>query len=292
MSVYGAFDQDQLDAQYNCAQAVGDVQKYFTEWQERSASARANLSCSVDVPYGPGTGETLDIFFPHEALAPVHVFLHGGFWRTQDKGNFSFIAEPLISQGAAVIIPNYDLCPAVSLDVIVQQSRTALAWAYRNARLFGGDPNHITVSGHSAGAHLAVRALEADWSTFNVPDNFLKAVIGISGVYDLEPVRRSYLNADLRLGQQESLRNSPQLHVPRSKQPLVIAAGSEETPEFQRQSRDYVQSLAGKGFTPEHVTVENADHYNILDEYNSPISHLGKRIFELALANEHSLSNS
>ena len=186
----------------------------------------------------------------------MHIFFHGGGYRSQDKYNFSFVAGPLVERGAVVVIPNYGLCPAVGLDDIVAQTRRSIAWVYRHARIMGGDPNAITISGHSAGAHIVARALEACWDDHGAPDDVIKAAISLSGIYDQEARRLSFLNQYLRLDQAQSLRNSSMFRTPRRRVPYVIAVAEHETGEYIRQSRDYAQALQGKSYDVSYLQVQ------------------------------------
>ena len=197
----------------------------------------------------------------------MHIFFHGGGYRSQDKYNFSFVAGPLVERGAVVVIPNYGLCPAVGLDDIVAQTRRSIAWVYRHARIMGGDPNAITISGHSAGAHIVARALEACWDDHGAPDDVIKAAISLSGIYDQEARRLSFLNQYLRLDQAQSLRNSSMFRTPRRRVPYVIAVAEHETGEYIRQSRDYAQALQGKSYDVSYLQVQGKNHYNILDAF-------------------------
>ena len=176
-------------------------------------------------------------------------------YRSQDKYNFSFVAGPLVERGAVVVIPNYGLCPAVSLDDIVAQTRRSIAWVHRHARVMGGDPNAITISGHSAGAHIVARALEACWDDHGAPDDVIKAAMSLSGIYDQEARRLSFLNQYLRLDQAQSLRNSSMFRTPRRRVPYVIAVAEHETGEYIRQSRDYAQALQGRSYDATYLEV-------------------------------------
>jgi arylformamidase len=276
-------EQAKRDAEYNAAAAVGGPERYYTSWRERSRNTREKYRTAQDIPYGGAPGETLDIVLPNRIGAPVHIFFHGGLWRSQDKANFSCIADSLIDSGAAVVIPNYDHCPAVTISDIVKQTRAAIAWVYRHARIFGGDPNAITLSGHSAGAHLAVCALEADWAPFGISDHPVKAVIGISGLYDLEPLRRTFINEDLRLNEQEALANSPLRYSPRARCPLLLAVGSDEVVGLLTQTENYAKALALKSFDAEHLVVPNAEHYSIVNDAFDPNGVLGRRLHEVVL---------
>jgi arylformamidase len=280
-AVYRNFTQADLDSEYSPATAAVDLPGRFRGWQSRSAAARRELRCACDIPYGRSGGETLDIFFAARNSAPIQVFFHGGYWRSQDKANFSFMAESFVKAGAHVVIPNYDLCPAVTIDEIVRQSASAVAWTYRNARIFGGDPNAISIYGHSAGGHIVAALLATDWSAFGAPDSTVKSVAALSGLFDLEPLRLSYLNADLRMDAATALRNSPKYQMARSRVPMLIAVGGKESSEFKRQSQDYVDTLAGRSYVATMETVPGVDHYEILEAAIDPSNSLGRALSEL-----------
>lgn len=237
------------------------------------------------MPYGSSGDETLDIFFAGKNDAPIQLFFHGGSWRAQDKQNYSFLAEPLVMNGVNVVIVNYALCPSVTLDEIIRQCNASIAWVYANARIFGGDPNRISLCGHSAGAHIAVRALETDWSQFpRTPDDVVKAVAAISGIYDLEPIRLSSTNKDVRLDTEQSFRNSPINHPLRRRVPLILSVGDKDNEEFQRQTRDFAASLAQKGYSFELIAAKEHNHFSILDAMADPKCPLGESILNLALS--------
>ncbi len=156
-------DSAWFDAQYNNRARVHEHPEILARWSRASALSRDSLSRRIDVAYGSGPAEKLDIFPTTSANAPVLVFIHGGWWRTLDKSEQSFIAPAFVHAGAMVVLPNYDLCPKVGIDDIAMQMVRALAWIWRNAALYGGDPNRIVVAGHSAGGHLASMVLCCDW---------------------------------------------------------------------------------------------------------------------------------
>jgi arylformamidase len=181
-----------------------------------------------------------------------------------------------VKSGVTFISVNYDLCPSVTLDEIVRQCGAAIAWTYANARVFGGDPNRISVCGHSAGAQIAVRMLETDWSQFGrVPDDVVKGVAAISGIYDLEAIRLSSTNNDVRLDVERSLRNSPMTRPLRRRVPLVLSVGDKDNAEFQRQTKDFASSLAQKSYLFELIIAKDRNHFSILDamvDMEDPIS--------------------
>ena len=176
------FDPQWLDRMYNNRALVPDHAAYFSRWAESSAAARSAEPCTLDVPYGTGPGETLDIFPAAQASAPVVVFIHGGYWRSLDKSDHSFVAPAFTQAGACVVVPNYALCPAVTVSDITLQMVKCVAWVWRNIHRFGGDPSRITLVGHSAGGTLvtAVAGYLAD-------DDALDDLVGIVMLDGVEP---------------------------------------------------------------------------------------------------------
>ena len=176
----GKADGSTLDRLYNNRALVPDYAAYFARWAQTSVVARQTSSCQLDVPYGDGPNEMLDIFPGAGVKAPVLVFLHGGYWRSLDKADHSFIAPAFTQAGACVVIPNYALCPAVTIPDIVLQMVKALAWTYRHVAAYGGDPRRITVVGHSAGGHLAAMLLACVWKAYaeDLPVRLLKNACG------------------------------------------------------------------------------------------------------------------
>ncbi|CAB3741104.1 hypothetical protein LMG24238_06716 [Paraburkholderia sediminicola] len=278
--VYKNFTREELNKEYDVAASVEGVQSYFVQYLSRSKATREKVGASFDVPYGTSSAETLDIFFPNSrSNCPIHIFFHGGGYRSQDKWNFSYVAEPLVEAGAIVVIPNYGLCPSVRLDDIIQQTRSSIAWVYANARIMGGNPNAITISGHSSGAHTVARMLETDWSFFHrTPHDVIKAAIAISGMYDQEPRRLSYVNEFIRLSEEESLRNSCFYNTPSRRIPYLLAVGSQETAEYVRQTVDFAAALRSRSYDVEHMIVEDRNHYDILDSLLDFEDPLGKKL--------------
>jgi arylformamidase len=183
------------------------------------------------------------------------------------------------------LIFNYDLCPLVTVDEIIRQARASVAWAYHSARIFGGDPNRISVFGHSAGTQIAARTLETDWSEFDrVPDDVITSMIGVSGVSDLEPIRLSSTNNDVRLDAEAALRNSPMLRPLRRRVPMLLAYGTTDNSEFQRQTKDFAAALRQKNYDCECLEIEGSNHFTILDDMSDPSKSLCKRMVELTKA--------
>ncbi|HNK19115.1 MAG TPA: alpha/beta hydrolase, partial [Piscinibacter sp.] len=191
-----------LDAQYNNRARVAEAPRILERWAQASALAREQSDCVLDVPYGDAPSETLDLFRTHVPEAPVFVFIHGGWWRALDKRDHSFVAPALVDAGAMVVVPNYALCPAVTIPQIALQTVQALAWTWRNISRFGGDASRITVVGHSAGGHLAAMMLACEWPRVarDLPATLVKNALSISGLYDLAPLAHTpFLKDSLRL---------------------------------------------------------------------------------------------
>jgi arylformamidase len=256
-----------LDAEYNLRARHPDHADVLERWRTASGLVQRIEPRRLDVRYGEGTGETLDIFPTPHADAPVLVFIHGGYWRTLDKADHAFIAPSFTAQGALVVLPNYALCPVVGIEEIALQMTRALAWVYRHARLYGGDPERISVVGHSAGGHLAAMLLSCRWREVDpaLPQHLVTGALAISGVFDLEPLRLApFVQDDLKLTTASVRRLSPAF-FPRPRRPLYVAVGAEESNEFQRQSA-LIRAQWGPTSVPVFETLPALNHYTILHD--------------------------
>ncbi len=274
MAIYRDFDQTALDTQYNCGGMVPDAQDHVAGWVSESARARASLACDLDVAYGAGTAERLDIFPAGTAGAPVMVFIHGGYWRSMDKSDNSFPALAFVPSGVALVSINYALTPMVRLEEIVEQCRGALAWVWRNATSFGGDASRLYVSGHSAGGHLTAMMMATDWPEWDgdLPADMIKGGAPISGLYDLEPIRLTYLNDDVRLDAAEARRNSPIHHAPRGPRWMAITTGGAESSEFHRQQAELVARWSETELKTNVVDAPGLHHFNVVSQLGDPES--------------------
>jgi arylformamidase len=282
-AVFRHYDQKALDAEYNNRVKVKDALEWIARYGGESARARAELPMRFDVPYGAHHGERLDVFpAARPGPSPVHVFIHGGYWHRMDKADFSFVARGLRPAGAVTVVLGYGLVPAVDLDELVRQCRAGIAWVHRHAAQWGGDPGRITVSGHSAGGHLAAMLLATDWAALGVPRDVVKAACAISGLYDLEPIRLCYLNGVLALTPEAVRRNSPVHLVPSAAAPLVLALGAAEGPEYHRQTEDLAAAWRPHGTPIEVLDLDGHDHFSIVGELQSPFSPLARAIQQQA----------
>jgi arylformamidase len=275
-----------LDTQYNNRARVPDHARVLASWAEASALARAASRPHLDLRYGEGAGETLDLFpaatpAVRAGAAPVLIFIHGGYWRSLDKSDHSFVAPSFNADGALVVVPNYALCPAVSVEHIVLQMAAVVAWVWRHAAEYGGDPSRMALAGHSAGGHLATMLLSCRWRELadELPPQPLAGALSISGLYDLEPLRHTaFLQADLRLTPASVARLSPAF-FPRPKGARLYAAvGSEESDEFLRQNR-LIRDVWGPTAVPVCETVPASNHFTVLRSLADPAG----RLHELAM---------
>jgi arylformamidase len=261
------YDPVWLEAQYNNRARIPEHPQIFERWAQASQMARDGLSRRLDVAYGPGAKERLDVFPSTQQDAPVLFFIHGGYWRSLDKSDVAFIAPSFVNAGAMVVLPNYDLCPEVGMPTIALQMTQALAWVYRHAALYGGDPERIVVAGHSAGGHLATMLLCCDWKVVgrDLPPSLVKDALSISGLYDLEPLRHAaFLQDDLKLTPKAVRQLSP-VNFPAPRGRLFTVAGTNESDEFLRQNL-LIQKVWGHQAVPVCETVAGANHLDILHE--------------------------
>ena len=222
---------------YNNRAAVPEHPRFMALYAEMSRAAVATLGPQLDLRYGPGAKETLDLFVPATRPRGTFVFIHGGYWRTFDKADFSFLASPLVEQGIAVAVVNYDLCPAVTIANIVDECRRAMLWLVGEGSRHGAAVDRVVISGHSAGGHLVAMLFCTDWSSFGLSRAPFVGGVTLSGVHDLEPLVLSTMNADLCLDAAEARHVSPIQHEPTTDVPLLVAVGRDETSEFARQSQ-------------------------------------------------------
>lgn len=275
---------EELDRQYTTTLGVDGVDVILARWAAHSNAARERWRDHLGLRYGPHRDERLDVFTTGVA-APVHVFLHGGYWRRFHAEDFSFVAGGLVEAGVCVVVPNYSLCPQVGIGEIVRQMRAALAWVFANTARFGGDPARITVSGHSAGAHLAAMLLATDWAgDYGLPADLLRGAGLLSGLFDLAPLRFSFLQPWLQLDGDQVLRLSPMSVLPASGPRVLMAVGGRESAEFQRQSRDYLAAWQANGHAGEWLELPGHDHFSALDELITPGRPLFDALMEMATA--------
>jgi arylformamidase len=280
---FRGYDRAALDAQYNNRLKVPDHAAQLARWPVDGERARATLSCRRDQPYGPGPGETVNVFPARggTGLAPVLVFIHGGYWMAFDKSSTDFVALSMVPAGVAVVNVDYTLMPGVRMDVVVGQCRAAVGWVLANAASFGGDPSRVWVSGHSAGGHLTAAVAATDWAAQpGVPTGLRPAGgFGFSGLYDLEPIRLCYLNDTLAMDAAEARRNSPVLMPAPAGGDWTLWVGGAEGPEYLRQSVDLMAAWGTDGNRRVRAEVfAGENHFSIVAPLADPGSMLAQRM--------------
>ncbi len=275
-ALYREFDsQAQIDAQYNPSLGLEPGDQPMLHFAARAAHTRTALRCILNVPYGPTLEETLDIFPAEVPNAPVFVFIHGGYWRALSSKDFSGVALGLHPLGITTVVINYALCPFVTIDEITRQTRAATAWVLRHIDQYGGDPTRVAVGGHSAGGHLTAMCLQTEWARdYGLPQDPLAGAVAFSGLYDLEPLRYSYLQPLIQLDDGIIRRNSPAYMVRPCKTPLWITWGGDESGEFARQSQTYHDAWQAAGNQSNLQVRPGADHFTVihsLEDAHSPV---------------------
>jgi len=271
-----AYDPAWLDRMYNNRALVPEHAVHFARWGELSRQARASWPCELDLAYGDGPNETLDVFPAAQPNSPVVVFIHGGYWRSLDKADHSFVAPALTAAGACVMVPNYALCPAVTIAQITLQMVRALAWTWRHAARYGGDPSRITVIGHSAGGHLAAMLLTCAWKAVSrdLPAQLVKDALSISGLYELESIMHTpFVQGDLRLTPAQVLKASPAWLPAPSRGVLFTVAGADESAEFLRHNT-LIQQAWGTAVVPVCEALPGLNHFSVLETLTQPTQRL------------------
>jgi arylformamidase len=271
---WAALTPEQHEYQYNPQKAFPGFARYGTERAGRNEQVRRECQPVVDVRYGEHPLRTVDIYRAAGTggSSPVHVFLHGGYWRAQDKQNFAFIAGALVPLGITTVIVNYELCPQSTLDGVVDSALSAFEWICRNIAGHGGDPQRISLSGHSAGAHLAAEILATDWSARGVDASGLTGATMISGIFDPTPAMKTTVNEQLRLTPELASRHDVERRPLKVHCPIAIIAGSLEPEQWVDQSLRYYHHLRRHGICPELHVLEGHDHFGILADYLEPNS--------------------
>lgn len=236
---------------------VPEFDDIVAEIVRRSAETRAKVPMAADVPYGPDGTETVDLFFPQgeRDRLPVHMFIHGGYWRMFSKRDYSYVADTVTNAGAIAVIVDYALMPSVRMATIVDQIRRARQWIHDHIASYGGDPGQLTVSGHSAGAHLATMLFDG-----NTRPSGIKGALLLGGIYDLRPLQESFLAAEIAITDQEVERFSPVDHSFDPGVAVAVSVGAEETPPFHSQAAAFAENLERQGLVVSRTSLAGANH--------------------------------
>jgi len=285
--VYLNYTQAELDAAYDQSAYQPNIQQLRDRWISNSERTRQRIGPPLRRPYGPAEIEQLDIFRAEpgtdRAGAPIFVFIHGGAWRAGSAKTYAAPAEMFIRAGVHYVVPDFLWVQDAegSLLPIADQVCRAIAWVYENAASFGGDRDRLYIGGHSSGAHLAAVALTTDWRReFGLPADIIKGGMCSSGIYDLAPVRLSHRSSYVKFTDEMVAALSPQCHIDKLCAPLIVAYGTYETPEFQRQARDFAAAVRAAGKPVELLVGEHYSHLELPETLCSPHGLLGAAVLE------------
>jgi arylformamidase len=296
--VWRDMDQKTLDDAYDQLVYAPNRDLILARMAAASERARKLLDPAQRAAYGPSEHERLDIYrtptLPSPASgggkgggAPVNIFVHGGAWLRGSAAESALYAEPLVGAGAHAVIIDFVNVDQAGGDLtpMCRQVSRAFAWVWRNAESFGGDRGRIYVSAASSGAHLAACALSRGWREEDLPPDFCKGALLVGGMYDLEPVRLSARSAYVKFTDEMQEALSPQRHVDGITTPLILAHGTCETPEFQRQSRDFFAALKAKRKPAELIVGEGYNHFELFETMANPYGLVGRaRLRQMGLA--------
>ena len=277
LKYHSRFSAKEFDDQYNLRAGRPDYEvTVIPNWELKSASVRQEIDCNLNIIYGSGENQKIDIFYCGEKSAPTLLYFHGGYWQRGNKSIYSFLAKPYTLSGVNVVIVGYDLCPDVSITRISEEAREAILFVWKKGKDFKLNPNRIVVMGHSAGGHITQMMMGTKWSNLEImlPNDLIKAGIPISPLSYLEPVRLTEaLNAGIRMDELEAETQSPMTqHPPVTNAPQLVAVGGLETTEFHRQAQMYVDAYNSKERIIKFFEVPNVDHFdelNILEDSQS-----------------------
>tara|TARA_E500000178_G_C16922769_1_gene708010 strand:+ start:254 stop:1117 length:864 start_codon:yes stop_codon:yes gene_type:complete len=262
--IYRNFNQEELDNQYRASATVPNIQLFIDQYISLSSDAQMNLDCILDLKYGPGDEETLDLFpVPKQKSSPLFIFIHGGYWRMLSKNESSFMAPNLVRKKVAVAAINYTLAPYAKIDQIVSECRRSIKWLYDNATNYGIDREQIYVGGSSAGGHLTGMMVSRNWqNSYGIPSDVIKGGLPISGLFDLEPIAKSFVNEWMGMSDIDAKRNSPDQNITDQGCPLIVAVGENETSEFKRQSSDFTKLWNNNGRIANFLECKNNNHFD------------------------------
>ena len=276
-------DQKELDDTYDQSVYAPNIRQITGRYATNSDIVRARLGPPRRYAYGPTAIEGLDVYLTRRPNAPVNIFIHGGAWRGGLAKNFGYAAELFVNAGAHHVVLDFInvLEAGGSLLPMAEQVRRAVAWVYTHAKEFGGDPNRIYVSGHSSGAHLTGVVLVTDWQKdFGLPVDIVKGALCCSGLYDLKAVRLSKRSEYVKFTDEIEHALSTQRHLGRLRTPVIVAYGRLETPEFQRQSREFATAVKAAGKPVQLLVGEGYNHFEIPETLANPYGLLGRAVLE------------
>jgi arylformamidase len=272
-----------FDREYNARASISNAAEIFADWRLKSELAQSELPGLKNLAYGSTREEVLDLFWCLKPDRPLFVFIHGGYWRSLHKDDFSWVARPYLERGINVAIINYDLVPRISLGTQVSQVFGSIAWLYDHAEELDFNPLKIYVGGHSAGGHHTAMMLCAQWSKLraDLPTDLVKGGIALSGLFDLDPISRApYLNNDLKLSRDDVAKISPINMPPSHHAKLLLAVGDLESSEFHRQTELLMKAWKGK-ISMNQIAAPERNHLTVCNALAEPDHSIFKAFIEL-----------
>jgi arylformamidase len=282
--VWMDMDQVELDAAYNQAFYAPLRMQNISRWASSSEATRARIGQPMRESYGPTAVEKLDVYRTKRTKAPIFVFIHGGAWLGGEARNYAFPAEMFVNAGAHYVALDFIAIKEANGDlrVMAEQVRHGIAWVYKNADKFDGDRDRLYIGGHSSGGHLCGVALVTDWQkNFGLPSDTVKGGLCMSGMYDLKPVRLSKRSSYVKFTDEMEQAMSSQRHLDLLRAPIIVTYGTNETPEFQRQSRDFSGVVKAAGKPVELVAAPNFNHFEMAESVGNPYGPNGRAALAL-----------
>ena len=282
--VWMDMDQMELDDAYDQSAYAPLLRQILKRYASSSNEVRARVGAPKRLAYGPTPVEALDLYPAKKSNAPIFVFIHGGAWRSGESKNYGFPAEIFVNAGVNYIALDFISVDAAKGDIgiMADQVRRAIAWTFKNAKNFEGDPNRLYVGGHSSGGHLCGVALVTDWQKdFGLPQDMIKGGLCMSGMYDLKPVRLSKRSSYVKFTDAMEESMSSQRQIEKLRTPIVVTYGTNETPEFQRQNRDFAAAVKAAGKPVELVEAPNFGHFEMCETLGNPYGPNGRAALKL-----------
>jgi arylformamidase len=282
--VFMDYDQVELDAAYDQAFYAPLRLQIVKRWASTSEAARAHVGQPKQVSYGPTAEEKLDIYLTKRANAPIFVFIHGGAWLGGEAKNYAFPAEMFVNAGVHYVALDFIAVKEAGGDlrVMAEQVRRGIAWVYKNAETFAGDRNRLYIGGHSSGGHLCGVALVTDWQKdFGLPADLVKGGLCMSGMYEMKPVRLSKRSSYVKFTDEMEQAMSSQRHLDLLRAPIFVTYGTNETPEFQRQNRDFAAAVKAVGKPVELIEAPNFNHFEMAESLGNPYGPNGRAALAL-----------
>ncbi|XP_067287128.1 kynurenine formamidase [Pseudorasbora parva] len=289
MSDWRNMSADELERQYSPSRwslrmsADAVIRAHVAALRSGTEKARAVTQTLIDVPYGEGDGEKLDVYLPSSSSPdlPLVIYFHGGYWQFLSKDESGFLAVPLVQQGVVVVAVGYSIAPKGNMDLMVSQVRRSVACVIQQYSHISG----LYLCGHSAGAHLAAMVLSTDWSQYDIAPQ-IKGAFLVSGIYDLLPILSTYVNEPLKMNEEVALRNSPshflsQLKASSTSCDITVAVAQNDSPEFRKQSEEYFRALQSAGLKVSFEDVPDTDHFSIIEQLVDDHYHLTKLLLKM-----------